>query len=104
MGVNYDPDKGKRNLDNLFKEVNNVQINTIRVEESPQSNQRFGIADIEEITDAYGIGNLDPEANVNPIVVNRHAKNIIPSASVVNHVKSVCDYLLAKDPLLAPDI
>ena len=71
MQVNYDPDKGKHNRDNLFKEVNNVQVNTIRVEESPQSNQRFGIADIEEITDAYGIENLDPEANVNPIMVNR---------------------------------
>ena len=71
MRVIYDPDKGKHNLDNLFKEVNNVQINTIRVEESQQSNQRFGIADIEEITDAYGIGNLDLEANVNPMIVNR---------------------------------
>ena len=71
MRVNYDPDNGKRNLDNLFKEVNNVQVNTIRIEESPQSNQRFRIADIEEITDTYGIGNLDPEANVNHIMVNR---------------------------------
>ena len=62
---------GKRNLDNLFKEVNNIQINTIRVEESSQPKQRFGIADIEEITDAYSIGNLDPETNVNPIMVNR---------------------------------
>ena len=71
MQVNYDPDKGKRNLDNLFKEANNVQINSIRIEESPQSNQRFGIAEIEEMTDTYGIGNLDPEANLNPIMVNR---------------------------------
>ena len=46
-------------------------MNTIRIEESPQSRQRFGIADIEELPDAYGIGNLDPEANVNPIMVNR---------------------------------
>ena len=34
----------------------------------------------------------------------RHAKNINPSASVVIHVKSVCDYLLVKDPFWAPNI
>ena len=71
MWVNYDPDKGKHNLDNLKKEVNNVQVNTIRIEESPQSHQRFGLADIEELSDAYSMGSLDPGANVNPLMVNR---------------------------------
>ena len=71
MRVNYDPDKGKCNLDNLYKEVNNVQVNTVRIEELPQSQQRFGIADIEELPDAYSMGSLDPEANFKPIMVNR---------------------------------
>ena len=76
MRVNYDPDKGKHNLDNLYKEVNNVQVNSIRVEESSQSQQRYGIADIEELPDSDSHmetinENLDPEANVNPIMVNR---------------------------------
>ena len=62
MWVNYDPDKGKRNLDNLYKEVNNVQVNTIRVKESSQSKQKNGIADIEELPDSDSHGSLDPEA------------------------------------------
>ena len=76
MRVNYDSKKGRRNLDNLYKEVNNVQVNSIRVEESSQTQQRYGIADIEELpaADSY-METLDespdPEANVNPILVNR---------------------------------
>ena len=61
MRVNCDPDKGKWSLDNLYKEVNNVQVNTIRIKESSQLHQRFGIADIEELPNAYSMGNLDPE-------------------------------------------
>ena len=56
--------------------ANHIWINYIRVKESAQSQQRFGIADIEELsqsdnehesmeTDNHG------EVNVNPIMVNR---------------------------------
>ena len=56
--------------------MNNVQVNTIRIDESSQSQQRYGIADIEELpaADSYMETvdeNPDPEANVNSIMVNR---------------------------------
>ena len=71
MRVNYDPDKGKRNLDNLYKEVNNVQVNSIRVEESSQSQEKYGMAGTEELPAADSNMETDPKANVNPIMVNR---------------------------------
>ena len=78
MRVNYDPDERKRNLYNLYKEVNNVQVNTVWVEESPQSQQRYGIADIEELPDSGSHGSLDPETNVNPIIANYDVTLIDP--------------------------
>ena len=41
MRVNYDPKKGKRNIDIMNKEIgaNHIQINSIRANESSQSQQ-----------------------------------------------------------------
>ena len=78
MRVNYDPAKGRHNIDNLYKEVgvNNIQINSIRAEEYSQSQQRYRIADIEELPAADSNMETvdeasDTEANVNFIMVNR---------------------------------
>ena len=78
MRINYDPKKGKRNIDNLYKEigVNHIQVNSLRTNEYLQSWQKYGIADIEELQTADS--NMEPieevsytEANLNPIMVNR---------------------------------
>ena len=78
MRVNYDPKKGKRNIDIMNKDIraNHVQINSIRANESSQPQQEYGIADIEELPTAdNGMEPMEAvshfEANVNPIMVNR---------------------------------
>ena len=52
LRVNYDPSKGLLNIDIMNDAIgaDHVQINSIRVKESTQSQQRFGIADIEELS------------------------------------------------------
>ena len=78
MRVNYDPKKGKRNIDIMNKEIgaNHIQINSIRANESSQLQQEYRIADIGELPAADN--DMEPmeaishlEANVNPIMVNR---------------------------------
>ena len=78
MRVNYDPKKGVKNIDIMYNEIraNHIQINSIRVNESTQPQQRQGIANIEELPTADN--NMDEmetefhsEVNVNPIMVNR---------------------------------
>ena len=78
MRVNYDPKKGVKNIDIIYNKIraNHIQINSIRVNESTQPQQRYGIADIEELPTADN--NMDEtetefhsEVNVNPIMVNR---------------------------------
>ena len=77
MRVKYNSKKGKRNIDDMYKEigVNHIQVNSIRANQYSQSQQRYGIADIEELPTADS--NMEPieevsytEANVNPIMVN----------------------------------
>ena len=67
-----------KNIDIMYNEIgaNHIQINSIRVNESTQPQQRYGIADIEELPTADN--NMDEmetefhsEVNVNPIMVNR---------------------------------
>ena len=72
MRVNHDPSKGIRNIDLIYTAIgaDHVQVNSIRVRPSLQSQQRFRIAQIEddqEIPEEESHG----EANANPIMVNR---------------------------------
>ena len=78
MRVNYDPKKGVKNMDIMYNEIgtNHIQVNSIRVNESTQPQQRYGIADIEELpTVDIKMDEMErevhSEVNVNPIMVNR---------------------------------
>ena len=52
MRVNHDPSKGVSNIDLMYKAIgaDHVQVNSIRVRPSSQSQQRVGIAEIEELS------------------------------------------------------
>ncbi len=78
MRVNYDPKNGLKNMDEMYNEIrtNHIQVNSIRINKDPQPQQRYGMADIEELPTADS--NMDKtetefhsEVNVNPIMVNR---------------------------------
>ena len=51
MRVIYDPKKWIKNMDEMYNEIrtNHIQVNSIRVNEGPQPQQRYGMADIEEL-------------------------------------------------------
>ena len=78
MRVNYDPSKGRKNIDIMYEAIgaDHVQVNSIRVKTSTQSQQRFGKAEIEELSysdneqERIEIENHG-KAKVNPIMVNR---------------------------------
>ena len=77
MRVNYDPKKGFKNIDIMYNEIraNHIQINSIRVNEGTQPQQRYGIANIEEFPQADNdINSIETEVhgevNVNLIMVN----------------------------------
>ncbi len=78
MRENQDPSKGTRNMDMMYKAIgaDHVQINSIRVRPTSSSQHKFGIAEIEELSqtddeqesperESHG------EVNINPITVNR---------------------------------
>ena len=78
MRVNHDTSKGIKNIDIMYKAIraDHVQVNSIRVKTSTKSQQRFRIAEIEELSqtddeqesherESHG------EVDVNPITVNR---------------------------------
>ena len=78
MRVNHDPSKGIKNIYIMYKAIgaDHVQFNSIRVGPSMQSQQRFGIAEIEDISQTDDEqespeGENHGEVNVNPITVNR---------------------------------
>ena len=52
MRVNYDPSKGLRNIDIMYNEIgaNHIQVKSRRVNEGTQPKQRYGIADIKELS------------------------------------------------------
>ena len=76
--MNYDPSKGIKNIDIIYKAIgaDHVQVNSIRVKPSTQSQQRFRIAEIEELLQTDGEqespeGESHGEVNLNPITANR---------------------------------
>ena len=78
MRVNHDPSKGINNMDIMYKAIgaDHVQVNSIRVRPSSQSQQRFRIAEIEELSQTDDEqespeGESHGEVNVYPIRVNR---------------------------------
>ena len=78
MRINHDPSKGIKNIDIMYKAIgaNHVQVNSIRVRPSMQSQQRFRIAEIEELSQTDDEQESPKEenhgeVNVNPITVNR---------------------------------
>ena len=78
MRVNYDPKKGIKNMDKMYNEIrtNHIQVNSIRVNEDPQPQQRYRMPNIEELpTAGSNTDKIDTEfhneVNVNPIMVNR---------------------------------
>ena len=52
MRVNYDPSKGLKNIHIMYEAIgaNHVQVNSIRVKPNKQSQQRFGIAELEDLS------------------------------------------------------
>ena len=52
MRVNHNPSKGIKNIDIMYKAIgaDHVQVNSIRVRPSLQSQQRFRIAEIENLS------------------------------------------------------
>ena len=78
MRINYDPKRGLKNMDKMYNEIrtNHIQVNSIRVNEDPQPQQRYRMADIEELPTAdSNTDEIDTElyneVNFNPIMVNR---------------------------------
>ena len=78
MRVNKDTKRGIKNMDEMYNEIgtNHIQVNSIRVNEDPQPQQRYGMADIEELPTAdSNTDEIDTELHneviVNPIMVNR---------------------------------
>ena len=78
MRVNHDPSKGNKNIDIMYKTIgaDHVQVNSIRVKPSTLSQQRYGIAEIEELSQTDDEQESPEreshsEVNVNPITVNR---------------------------------
>ena len=78
MRVNHDPSKGIKNIDIMYKAIgaNHKQVNSIRVKPIMQSQQRFRIAEIEELSqtdDKQESPEIEShgEVNINPITVNR---------------------------------
>ena len=77
MRANHNPKDGVRNLDTMFNSLGteHVQINSITVIPETQKKQEFGMADIEELDqdeeDNDPIVEINEEANVNPITVNK---------------------------------
>ena len=65
-------------MDNIYIEVNNVQVDTIRIDESSQPQESYGISDIEELPDSGSHESFDPETNVNPIIANDDVTLIDP--------------------------
>ena len=78
MRVNYDSKRGLKNMDEMYNEIgtNHIQVNSIRINEDPKPQPRYGMADIEELPAADSNTDemdteLHNEVNVNPIMVNR---------------------------------
>ena len=74
---NYDPEKGIKNIDEMYNEIgsNHILINSVRIIRNQDPQPRYGMACIEELpSEKDNIKDINgeiPEVNINPIMVNR---------------------------------
>ena len=77
MRVNQNPKERLNNEDTMYKEMgsDHVQVISIRIKPSIHSQQRFGIAEVEELSqteeEESPTREDDKEVNMNPITVNK---------------------------------
>ena len=76
--VNYNPREGINIIDIMYKAMgsDHVQVNSIKIKPSVHPQQRYGIAEVEELSqteeeEEFPARESFGEVNVNPITVNR---------------------------------